>query len=65
MVKGVYLVEVCGKDGKEVILEVVNEHVVEEGVEHKELGLQVFDLIYSMKRGRDALGIIRKSFLIF
>ena len=39
MVKGVYLVEVCGKDGKEVILEVVNEHVVEEGVEHKELGL--------------------------
>ena len=39
MVKGVYLVEVCGKDGKEVIWEVVNEHVVEEGVEHKELGL--------------------------
>ena len=42
LVKGLYLVEVCGKDGREVIWEVVNDHVVEGGVEHKELGLRGF-----------------------
>ena len=44
MVKGGYSVEVSDKYGKKVILEVINDHVIEEGVEHKELGLQVFDL---------------------
>ena len=39
LVKGGYLVEVAEKDGKKVIWEVVNDHVVEEGVEHEELGL--------------------------
>ena len=55
MVKGSYLVEVVYKYRKREIWEVVNYHVVEEGVEHEELGLQVLILIYSMKRGRDIL----------
>ena len=42
MVKGGYLVEVADKDGRKVIWEVVNDHVVEEWVEHEELGLQGF-----------------------
>ena len=32
--KGGYSVEVSNKDGKKVIWEVANNHVVEEGVEH-------------------------------
>ena len=43
MVKGGYLVEVYDKDGKKVIWDVVNNHVVEEGVEHEDLGLRGFD----------------------
>ena len=43
MVKGGYSVEVYYKDGKRVIWKVVDDHVVEEGVEHEELGLQGFD----------------------
>ena len=42
-VKGGYFVEISDKDGNRVILEVVDDHVVEEGVEHKEIGLQGFD----------------------
>ena len=42
-VKGGHLVEVYNKDGKKVIWEVVDEHVVEEGVEHEEIVLQGFD----------------------
>ena len=42
LVKGGYLVEVSDKDGKEVIWEVVDDHLVEEGVEHEELGLRGF-----------------------
>ena len=34
LLKGGYLAEVVDKDGKKVIWEVVNNHVVEEGVEH-------------------------------
>ena len=64
LVKGGYLVEIYDKDGKKVIWEVVDDHVVEEGVEHEELGLRGFILIYSMKRGRDVLGVMRKSYLI-
>ena len=39
------LVEVADKEGKKLIWEVVNDHVVEEAFEHEELGLQVFDCI--------------------
>ena len=38
-------VEVYEKEGNKVIWEALNECVVEEGVEHEELGLQGFDLI--------------------
>ena len=34
LVKVGYLVEVSEKDGKKLIREVVNDHVVEEGIEH-------------------------------
>ena len=43
MVKGGYSVEVADKDGKKVIWEVVDDHVVGEGVEHEELDLRGFD----------------------
>ena len=39
LVNGGYSVEVSYKDKKKVIWEVVDDHVVEEGVEHEELGL--------------------------
>ena len=42
MVNSGYLVEVADKEGKKVVWEVVNDHVVEEGVEHEELGIQGF-----------------------
>ena len=38
--------------------EVADDHVVDEGVEHEELGLQGFGLIYSMKRGGDVFGMM-------
>ena len=34
LLKGEYLVEVYDKEGKKVILEVVGDHLVEEGVKH-------------------------------
>ena len=42
LVKGDYLVEVDLKENNKVIWEVVDDHVVEEGVEHEELGLRGF-----------------------
>ena len=42
LVKGRYSVEVVGYDGKKVIWEVVNDHVVEEPTDHEEIGLQGF-----------------------
>ena len=39
-----YSVEYSDKESNGIIWEAVNEHVVEEGVEHEELGLQGFDL---------------------
>ena len=42
MLRGGYLVEVNEKYGKKIIWEVLNNHMVEEGVEHEELGLQGF-----------------------
>ena len=46
LVKGGYQVEVYDKYGKKLIWEVVNDHVVEEGVDNDELDLQGFILIY-------------------
>ena len=43
LVKGRYLVEVSEKDGRKEIWEVVDDHVFDEGVEHKEIGLRGFD----------------------
>ena len=37
------MIEIGDKYGKKVIWDVVNNHVVEEGVEHEELGLRGFD----------------------
>ena len=45
MVNGWYLIEVDYKETKRVIWEVVNNQVVEEGVEHEDLGIQGFDCI--------------------
>ena len=50
------MVEVDDKYKKKVIWKVVDDHVVEEGFEHEEIGLRGFIFIYSMKRGRDVLG---------
>ena len=43
MVKGGYLVDVADKDEKKLIMEVVDDHVVEERVEHEELDIKGFD----------------------
>ena len=43
LVEGGYLIKVTDKDGKRLIWEVIDDHVVEEGVEHEELGLLGFD----------------------
>ena len=45
LVNSWYLVEVADKEGKKVIWQVVNDHAVEEGFEHEELGLKGFDFI--------------------
>ena len=42
LVKGGYSVQVSEKDGNKVTWEVVDDHVLEEGVEHEDLGLQGF-----------------------
>ena len=56
LVKCGCLVEVADKERKKITLEFVDYHVVEEGVEHKELGIQGLILIYLNKIGRDVLG---------
>ena len=43
LVKGGYWVEVADKDKKKIIWEVVDDHVVEEGVGNEELGIKGFD----------------------
>ena len=43
MVKGGYLVDVTDKDRRKVNWEVVDNHVVEEEVEHEELSIRGFD----------------------
>ena len=39
LMKGGYSVEVVGSDGKKFIWEVVDDHVVEEGNDHVEIGV--------------------------
>ena len=43
IIKGGYLVEVVGRDGKKVIWGVVENHAVEEGNDYDEIVLQGFD----------------------
>ena len=43
LIKGRYIVEVSDKDRKKVIWEVVDEHLVDEGVKHEDIGLQGLD----------------------
>ena len=43
---GKYLVEVVGQDKKNVLWEVVGDHVVEEPSDHKYIGIRGFDLIF-------------------
>ena len=43
LVKGGYLVEFVGHDKKKFFWEVVEDHVVEEPTDHKEIGLRGFD----------------------
>ena len=53
LITGDYFVEVSGSDGEKVIWEVVDNHVVEEGNNHYEIGLQGVDLIFleNIRRG--------------
>ena len=46
IIKGGYLVEVFVSDGKEVLWEVVDNHVVEEWNDHDEIGLQELFLFF-------------------
>ena len=43
LIKGGYSVEVFSSDRKKFLWEVVDDHVVEEGNEHDEIGLRGFD----------------------
>ena len=43
MLKGGYSVEVDNKDEKKAIWDIFDDHVVEEGVEHEDIGPQIFD----------------------
>ena len=53
--KGGYSIGFSDKNGKKLIWGPVNDHVVEEGFEHEDIGPRGFNLIYSMKRERDVL----------
>ena len=58
-----YSLEVSGYDGNKVLWEVVENHVVEKGKKHDEIGLRGFDLSFLMntRRGwleKDWVGII-------
>ena len=45
IIKGRYLLEFLGHDGKKVLWEVANDHVVEEATDNDEIGLWGFNLI--------------------
>ena len=56
LVKGGYSVEVSDKDRKRVIWEVIDDHVVEQGVDHKELCLRSFDFNLSHEEREGCIG---------
>ena len=58
IVKGGYLVEVVGHDKKEVIWEVVDDHMVEEPTDHEDIVLQEFDFNVLAKR---RMGLLEKG----
>ena len=58
IVKGKYSVEVVGHDNKNVLWEVVGDHVVEEPSDHKDTGLRGFDFnIFD----EDKEGVVREG----
>ena len=58
LVKVNYLVEVFGHDKKNVLWEVVNDHVAEEPSDHKDIGLRGFDFnIFD----EDEEGVVREG----
>ena len=56
LVKGGYLVEVSDNDRKKLIWEVFDNHVVEEGFEHEELGLWGFNFNLSDEETEGCVG---------
>ena len=58
IVKCVYLVENFGYDKNKVLWEVVDYHVVEEPIDHEEIGLQGFDFNVF---GQDEEGVVREG----
>ena len=65
MVQVGYLVEVYDKLGRKVIWEVVDYHLVEEWVEHEELGLQGFNFNLSDEEREGCVGDDVKEFPYF
>ena len=58
LVKGKYLVEVAVHDNKKVLWELVDDHVVEEPSDHKDIGLRGFDFnIFD----EDEEGVVREG----
>ena len=57
-----YLVEVVGSGGKEVLREVVENHVVEEENDHEEIGLRVF--VFELFLAKTISGLVEKGLLI-
>ena len=64
--KGGYLVEVFGHDGKKVLWEVVDDHVIEEPTDHDEIGLRGFgiNLFHEYEKGVGREGSSEFSYLI-
>ena len=54
-----YLVEVVGHDKKKLLWEVVDDHIIEDPSDHKDIGLQGFDLNMFDK---DEEGVVREGF---
>ena len=52
IVKGGYLVEFVGHDGKKVLWEVAKYHVVEDTTDHDEIRLRGFDFNFSTRTRR-------------
>ena len=60
LIKGGYSVEVSVSDGKEIIWEVVDDHVAEEGNNHDEIGLRGFYIDFF---GKNKKGVIIEGFI--